>query len=531
MEIRDIIKEGKQTALGIEFGSTRIKAVLIDSKGDVLASGSHEWENRWENGIWTYSMDDITSGLVSAYSDLKKDVKEKYGITLTGFGAMGISAMMHGYLAFDKDDNLLVPFRTWRNATTGDAAEILTKEFNFNIPLRWSVAHLYHAILNKEEHVSKIAFVTTLAGFIHYKLTGKKVLGVGDASGMFPIDSKIRDYNREMKDKFNKLIAPCGFDWDFDKVFPKVLVAGEDAGTLTKEGAAFLDPQGDLECGMPVCPPEGDAGTGMTATNSVAVRTGNVSAGTSVFSMIVMEHDLKKVHPEIDVVTTPSGDSVAMVHCNNCTNEINAWAGIFKEFADVMGASVNMGDIYTKLFNLALTGEPECGGLLGFNYLSGEPVSGFEEGRPLFVRNADSRFNLANFMRLQLYMALAALKGGNDILMKEEDVKVDKMLGHGGYFKTTGVGQRMLSAALDTEISCMETAGEGGAWGIAVLALYEISKAKDESLSDFLNDKIFAGMKATTLKADKSDVEGFNKFMERYKKGLKIEASAIENLN
>ena len=528
MEIKDMIEAGK-TAIGIEFGSTRIKAVLVDETGKPLAEGGHTWENQYVDGLWTYSLDMIWGGLQDAYAGLKKDVSEKYGATLRTTGALGFSAMMHGYMAFDKEDNLLVPFRTWRNTVTGEAAAELTKAFGFNIPQRWSIAHLHQAVLNKEPHVPDIAFFTTLAGYIHWQLTGEKVLGVGDASGMFPIDSRTRNYNADFLAKYDTIVGGLGFNWKLSEILPKVLVAGEAAGTLTSEGAAKLDPSGELQAGIPLCPPEGDAGTGMVATNSVAVRTGNVSAGTSIFAMIVMEHALSEVHEEIDVVTTPVGDDVAMVHCNNCTSDINAWAGIFRQFADAIGAPVDTDKLYTTLFKAALDGAPDCGGLVGFNYFSGEPVTGFYEGRPVFARKVDADFSLANFMRLNLYSAVSTLKVGLDILLKGEGVKVDQLFGHGGFFKTKEVGQRIMSAATGGPITVMETAGEGGAWGMAVLALY-MAAAKDVSLSQYLNQIIFAGEEGTTITATEEEIEGFNRFMETFKKALPIEKAAIEAL-
>ena len=529
MDTKQMIIEGK-TSLGIEFGSTRIKAVLIDEKGTPLAAGSHEWENRYVDGIWTYTMEDVWEGLQDCYQDLIKYVKEQYGVSVTTFGSIGFSAMMHGYLAFDKDDNLLVPFRTWRNTITEEAAEKLTKEFSYNIPQRWSIAHLYQAILNKEEHVKDVAFFTTLAGYVHWKLTGKKVLGVGDASGMFPIDIQTGNFDQKMVDQFNKLIAPEGFDWKLQDIFPEVLTAGVNAGELTEEGAALLDTSGSLQSGIMVCPPEGDAGTGMTATNSVAVRTGNVSAGTSVFAMIVLEKELTKVYPEIDLVTTPDGALVGMVHCNNCTSDLNAWVNLFDEFADCLGAKTDKNKLFSLLYNKALEGDADCGGLISYNYFSGEPVTGFDEGAPLFVRRAEDKFTLANFMRTHLYSSLAALKAGLDLLFKEEDVKVDEMFGHGGLFKTKGVGQRIAAAAMNTPVSVMETAGEGGAWGIALLASYMQNKKDGESLQEFLNQTIFAGQSGSKMEPVKEDVEGFEKFMERYMAGLAIEHAAVDTM-
>ena len=523
--MKEVIESGK-TALGIEFGSTRIKAVLVDEKGACLASGSHGWENQYENGIWTYSLDMIWKGLQDAYSGLAADVKEQYGVTLKKVGSIGFSAMMHGYMAFNAAGDLLVPFRTWRNTITGEAAGKLTKALGFNIPQRWSISHLYQAMLNKEEHVKDITFFTTLAGYIHWQLTGEKVLGVGDASGMFPIDSRIKDYNKSYIEKFDEIAAPYGFSWKLEDILPKVLVAGEEAGKLTAEGAKLLDVSGELEAGIPLCPPEGDAGTGMTATNSVAVRTGNVSAGTSVFAMVVMEQALKGVHEEIDVVTTPDGNDVAMVHCNNCTSEINAWAELFRGYSEALGAPVDTDKLYTTMFTAALKGAPDCGGLMGFNYFSGEPVTGFAEGRPLFARSVNADFSFANFMRLQLFSALSTLKYGLDILFKEEEVKVDRLYGHGGYFKTKEAGQRILSAATGGPVTVMETAGEGGAWGIAVLALYMMKK-EGRSLSEYLNSVIFAGQEGETLTATAEEVEGFDRFMKAFVKALPLEKAAI----
>lgn len=529
MEIKEALTSGN-TVLGIEFGSTRIKAVLIDRTGKSIAAGSHEWENQLVDNCWTYSLEAIWKGLQDCYLDLKKDVLNQYGVKLTKFSSIGISAMMHGYMAFDSQDNMLVPFRTWRNTFTEEASIALTKEFNYNIPQRWSISHLYQAILNKEEHVSQVSFFTTLAGYIHWQLTGEKVLGIGDASGMFPIDINTRDYNAGMQNKFNALIKDKGYAWKLQDILPKVLLAGENAGTLTKEGVALLDTEGDLEAGIPLCPPEGDAGTGMTATDSVKVRTGNVSAGTSVFAMIVLEKEPEKVHPEIDLVTTPVGDLVAMVHCNNCTSDLNAWVNIFKEFADSLGMKTDMNTIFGTLYNKALEGDADCGGLLAYNYFSGESITGFEEGRPLFVRCPDSNFNLANFMRVHLFTSLGALKNGLDILLKEENVKVDKVMGHGGLFKTKGVGQKIMAAAMDTPVSVMETAGEGGAWGIALLADYMVSKEDKESLSDYLDNKIFKNQKDTVINPDAKDVVGFNEFMTRYNSGLSIERAAVNTL-
>lgn len=528
-DIKNDILNGK-TALGIEFGSTRIKAVLVGEDNAPIASGAHDWENRLENNIWTYSLDDIWSGLQDSYTKMAEDVKAQYDVELATIGAIGFSAMMHGYMAFDKNDELLVPFRTWRNTITEEASEKLTEVFRYHIPQRWSIAHLYQAILNKEEHVKDIAFQTTLAGYVHWKLTGEKVLGVGEASGMFPIDIETKDFNGKMIAQFDELTADCGFPWKLADILPKVLLAGESAGKLTEEGAKLLDVSGKLQAGIPLCPPEGDAGTGMAATNSVAKRTGNVSAGTSVFAMIVLEKELTKVYDAIDLVTTPTGNLVAMVHCNNCTSDLNAWVNLFKEFAESFGVEVDMNKLFGVLYNKALEGDDDCGGLLAYNYFSGEHITGFEEGRPLFVRTPDSRFNLANFMRVHLFTSLGALKTGLDILLKQEGVQVDKILGHGGLFKTKGVGQKIMAAAMDTPVSVMETAGEGGAWGIALLASYMINKAENETLDDYLNKKVFAGQEGASISPDEEDVAGFEKFMERYTGGLAIERAAVENL-
>ena len=518
------------TVLGIELGSTRIKAVLNDEENNPIASGSHDWENRLENGIWTYSLEDIWTGLQDCFRDLVRDVKEQYGVVLTRLGALGISGMMHGYMAFDSQGQLLVPFRTWRNNITGEAARKLSELFQYNIPQRWTAAHLYQAMLNGEEHVKDVSFVTTLAGYIHWRLTGEKVLGIGEASGVFPIDSQQKDYRQDMVEKFDVLAEEMGYSWKFRQIFPRVMVAGQTAGRLTEEGAKLLDPSGTLESGIPLCPPEGDAGTGMTATNSVTVRTGNVSAGTSVFAMLVLEKGLSRVYPEIDMVTTPAGEPVAMVHCQNCTSDLNAWVELFGEFAGAMGISADKNQLYSVLYNKALEGDSDCGGLLSYCYFSGEHITDFTEGRPLFVRTPESRFTLANFMRSHLFTSLGALKIGLDILMKEENVKVDRILGHGGLFKTKGVGQRILAAAVNAPVSVMETAGEGGAWGIAILASYMIRKGPQETLEEYLEKKVFGENAGTEMQPDSEDVKGFEKFMERYKAGLAIERAAVECL-
>ena len=513
-----------RTVLGIELGSTRIKAVLIDEHHVPIASGDYEWENKLVNGIWTYSMEAIHTGLRACVKALKDDLREEFGADLTTVGAIGVSAMMHGYLPFDRDGRQLAEFRTWRNTITGEAAEKLTSLFGFNIPQRWSIAHLYQAMLNGEDHVRDIAYLTTLAGYIHWKLTGEKVMGVGEASGMFPIDSTACDYDELMLQKFQALTG-----LDLRTVLPKVLPAGECGGVLTEAGARFLDPGGTLKPGIPVAPCEGDAGTGMTATNSVRVRTGNVSAGTSDFAMIVADHPLG-VHREIDMVTTPDGLPVAMVHCNNCTSDINAWVGLFTEFADMLGIQVNRGELFTRLFQKALSGEPDCGGLLSYNYFSGEGVTDLDEGRPLFARMQNSRFSLANFMRTHLFSALATLKIGMDILTQDEHVHIDRLYGHGGFFKTPEVGQRMLSAAVGVPVSVMKTAGEGGPYGMALLAAYMLWRDEGESLPDYLDHKVFAEAKSTTISANENDIDGFSAFLARYQKAFPLERLATELL-
>ena len=516
---------GGNTILGIEFGSTRIKSILIDREHNVIASGSHEWENDYVDGVWTYSEKNIMKGLQASYADLKKDVLARYGVPLTKLAGLGVSAMMHGYLPFDREMNLLVPFRTWRNTITGEAAEKLTALFSFNMPQRWSLSHLYQAILNGEEHVKDIAFLTTLAGWIHCLLTGEKVLGVGDASGMMPIDSATCDYDAGMVTAFDDLVAGCNYPWKLKEILPKVLVAGQNAGTLTPEGAKLLDPEGDLEPGCPLCPPEGDAGTGMVATNSVRERTGNVSAGTSIFSMIVLEKPLSKVYPEIDIVTTPAGKQVAMVHCNSCTSEINAWVAIFREFAELMGLKTDIREVFTKLFLKSREAEKDCGGLVTFNYLAGEPVTGITEGRPMFVRSPDARFTLANFMRSQIYAAMETLKYGMEIINLER-VAIDRVYGHGGLFKTEGVAQRDLAAAIHAPVTVMETAGEGGAWGIALLADYMVYRDENESLEDYLDNRVFCGMKQITVNPDPEDEEGFTIYMKRFVSCLPVQKAA-----
>lgn len=519
-----------KTALGIELGSTRIKAVLIDSTNAPVAAGSHEWENRLDNGIWTYTLDDVWKGLQDAYADLASDVQKQFGVTLTNIGAIGFSAMMHGYMVFDKEGKLLVPFRTWRNTITGEASEKLFEEFNYNIPQRWSIAHLYQAILNGEEHVKDIAYMTTLSGYLHWQMTGEKALGIGDASGMFPIDCSKKDFDQTMVDKFDALIADKNFGWKLRDIMPKVLVAGEHAGTLTSEGAKLLDVSGHLQAGIPVCPAEGDAGTGMAATNSVKQRTGNVSAGTSVFLMAVLEKDLSKAYPELDMVTTPDGSLVAMVHCNNCTSDLNAWVNIFKEFMQSMNMEVDMNQLFGTLYNKAMEGDKDCGGVVAYNYFGGEPITGLEEGRPMVVRTPNAKFTLANFMRANLYSSVATLKIGMDILTLQEHVTLDCLMGHGGLFKTKGVGQSIMAAAMNAPVTVMETAGEGGAWGIALLASFMKNKAEGETLDVYLSEKVFAGQEGSTLAPDAADQAGFEEFMKAYVPTLAAEKAAVETL-
>ena len=526
-DAKSTIETGK-AILGIELGSTRIKAVLIDQENKPIAQGNHTWENQLVDGLWTYSIEAIWSGLQDCYADLRSNVKNLYGIEIENLAAIGVSGMMQGYMPFNVIEEILLPFRTFINTNTGRAAAALSDLFVYNIPLRWSISHLYQAILDNEAHVKDIDFLTTLAGYVHWQLTGEKVLGIGDASGMLPIDPTTHNYSAEMVAKFDKLIAPNQYNWTLQDILPKVLSAGESAGVLTPEGSKKLDASGHLKAGIPVCPPEGDAGTGMVATNAVKQRTGNVSAGTSSFSMIVLEKELSKPYEMIDMVTTPDGSLVAMVHCNNCTSDLNAWVNLFKEYQELLGIPVDMNEIYSKLYNIALTGDADCGGLLSYNYISGEPVTGLAEGRPLFVRSANDKFNLANFMRSHLYASVGVLKIGNDILFNEEKIKVDRITGHGGLFKTKGVGQRILAAAINSPISVMETAGEGGAWGIALLGSYLVNNEKKQSLADFLDEKVFVGDAGIEVSPTAEDVAGFNTYIENYKAGLPIEEAAVK---
>ena len=507
-----------KTCLGIELGSTRIKAVAIDGSFKPASSGDYTWASRYENGVWTYPLEEVWAGLKAALSQVENR---------DGIAAAGVSAMMHGYLAFDKDWNLLTPFRTWQNTITGQAAAELTELFGFNIPQRWSIAHLYQAILNKEDHVPCIAHLTTLAGYIHYILTGVNAVGVGEASGMFPIDSGTLDYDQAMVEKFDSLSAIQALPWKLRDLLPKVLAAGEDAGALTEAGSRMLD--GLLPAGIPFAPAEGDAGTGMTATNAVAPRTGNVSAGTSIFSMVVLERPLEKVYEEIDLVTTPTGAPVAMVHCNNCTNDTNAWVGVLREAARLFGANPSAGELYQKLYEKSLEGAPDCGGVLVCNYLAGEGVTHLDAGRPLVVRRPDSAFNLANFFRAQLYATMATLKIGMDILA-EEGVAIDSLTGHGGLFKTPGVGQRYMAAACNAPVTCMDTAGEGGPYGMALLAAYLLRREEGERLEDFLSNRVFAGVSGSTAAPDGAEAAAFGAYIQRYKALLQVERAAAELL-
>lgn len=523
--VKDAIIHGK-TALGVEFGSTRIKAVLIGDDYNPIAAGGYEWENRYENRLWTYHLDDVWAGLQAAYREMHQQVQRAWGVSIRTVGAIGFSGMMHGYMAFNARRELLVPFRTWRNTNTGQAASELTELLQFNIPLRWSIAHLYQAILNGEPHVPDIAHITTLAGYVHWKMTGRKVMGIGEASGMFPIDSATNDFDQARIARVDERLKARNLPWTLRDILPTVLVAGDDAGTLTEAGALLLDPTGTLEAGIPLCPPEGDAGTGMVATNSIAERTANVSAGTSVFAMVVLEKPLSRVHPEIDIVTTPAGKPVAMVHSNNCTSDVNQWVALFGEFAQAIGVAIDPARLFETLYRQALAGDADGGGLLAYNFVSGEHIVHLEEGRPLFVRTPESRFTLANFMRTHLFASLGALRLGLDILMEGEGVTIDRVLGHGGFFKTPEVGQKVMAAAMNVPVSVMTTAGEGGAWGIALLADYR-RRENSEPLHAFLEKRVFAGESGTTIRPDPDDVAGFNAFMARYKAGLAIESAAV----
>ena len=523
------IRAGK-TSLGIEFGSTRIKAVLIDDTYTTIAAGDYGWASHLEDGLWSYSQEEIWTGLQTAYAALAKDVENAYGEKLTRVGRIGFSAMMHGYLAFDKNGELLVPFRTWQNTNTSEAHEKLSELFQYNIPERWSIAHLYQAVLNDEEHIGKVDFFTTLAGYVHWKLTGKKVLGVGDASGMFPIDPTTHTYETEFIEKFNAIPEVAAQPWKLADLLPEPLVAGTPAGTLTEEGAKLLDPTGTLQPGITFAPPEGDAGTGMVATNSVRVRTGNVSAGTSIFAMVVLEHKLERLHPEVDLVTTPAGDLAGMSHANNFTSDLNAWVGLFGQFAAAIGTPVDAGTLYGTLFRAAIADDVDsnCGGLINYPFRSGEFLAGLPEGRPLFARGPEARMSLGNFMRAQLFSAFSPVKIGMDVMTKDEGVAVDSLVGHGGIFTTPKVAQKILAAAFDTPIKVMSTAAEGGAWGMAVLADYLWHA--DQPLDEFLDARVFADAASTTENPDENDVAGFEEFFDRFRKGLAIEHTAIANI-
>lgn len=521
---------GGRTYLGIEFGSTRIKAALVDERGTPLAAGSHPWENQHVDGNWTYSVENIWEGLRACYADLAANVHDRWGTEFTEPAGLGVSAMMHGYLAFDAQGELLVPFRTWRNTYTTRAAAMLTKAFGQNIPLRWSVSHLLHAVLGGEQHVTRIAHLTTLAGYVHWRLSGRQVLGVGDASGMVPINSTTGSYDERMLEAFAGLDAISSMPWSLQELLPEVLVAGEDAGALTEEGARLLDPTATLRSGVPMAPPEGDAGTGMVATNSVVPRTGNISAGTSAFAMVVLEDDLKGVREEVDLVATPAGDPAAMIHTNNCTGDLDAWMGVFEELAALLGAQIDVTELYRRLFGIALEGRADGGGLVSYNYLSGEHQTGVPSGRPLFVRTQGAELNLANFMRTQLYAAFGALAVGMKILLEEEDVAVDLLYGHGGIFRTEGVAQQVLADALNAPIAVGDSAGEGGAWGMALLAAYAAHRRtagqEAKELADFLAEDVFVDIALSAVKPDPEGSLGHQKWLADYRAGLEVERLA-----
>lgn len=522
--------ETGDTALGMEFGSTRIKAILLNRDHQILAAGTYEWENQLTDGIWSYSLEEIIKGMQGCYADLKRDIKEKYNMTLHRIGAMGISAMQHGYMVFDQEEHLLVPFRTWRNTITGEASKELTELFRFPIPQRWSVAHLYQAMLNREEHVKEICSLTTLAVYVHWKLTGNRVAGLNEASGMFPVNSDTLQYNSGMEAVFNKLVHDAGYHWDIRQILPDIVPVGESAGELTEAGAGLLDPAGDLQAGVPFCPPEGDGATGMISTNSIRPGTGNLSAGTSAFAMIVLKKKLSGVYSEIDQVVTPEGYQVGMVHCNNCTSDLNAWVQIFREFSQLCGIQMNTSDLYRVLYQSALEGDTDCGGLMAYNHFSGEHILGITEGRPMLIRTPDSRFHLSNFMRVNLYSAVAAVKIGMDILLKEEHVQVDEMIGHGGFFKTKEAAQKIVADMLQVPVTVLETAGEGGAWGMAILASYMAYKREQESLSDYLKNSVFTVQNGTTVYPEVQSAVQIEEFMDAYKRGLKVEETAIRLL-
>lgn len=522
--VREALQNG-QSALGIELGSTRIKAVLIGPDHAPIASGAHDWENKWVDGLWTYPLAEAWAGIQAAYRELAEEVQARYGITLTTVGAIGISAMMHGYLPFDAAGNQIAEFRTWRNTVTESEAAELTRLFGFNIPQRWSIAHLYRAVRLHEEHVPQIGFLTTLAGYVHWQLTGKKVLGTGEAAGMFPLDSATQDYDEGMLAKFEKVTAPYGLPWSLRGILPQALTAGDDGGTLTPAGAKLLDPTGRLQPGIPFCPPEGDAGTGMTATNSVSPRTGNVSAGTSIFAMVVLEKPLSRVYPEIDMVTTPTGKPVAMVHCNTCTSDLDAWVRMFAELLEAAGAEITKNDLYKLLYQQALSGQPDCGGVVDFNCFSGEPVMALEAGCPMLLRKPLSPLTLGNFMRAQLYAAMAPLKIGM-MLLEQENVALDKLYGHGGLFKVPQVAPRLMASALQVPVAVLETAGEGGPWGMALLAMYRINRKQGEPLEDYLAKRVFAVSREDCEQPDPETAEGFAQYLAKYKAALPAQKAA-----
>lgn len=521
--------ENGQASLGIELGSTRIKAVLINSEFETISSGSYTWENQFKDGIWTYPLDQVWEGIQTAYSKIKADVMSRYHVSLTKIVSIGVSAMMHGYLPFNKDDQLLVPFRTWRNNITEESADKLTQLFDFNIPQRWSIAHLYQAILNDEPHVKDVDFITTLAGYVHWQLSGEKVLGVGDASGVFPIDNQTHTYRQDFLKQFSQLPEVAKYPWKIQDILPKAIIAGHGAGKLTAEGAKLLDPTATLTAGSLMAPPEGDAGTGMVGTNSVRKRTGNISVGTSAFSMNVLDKPLKKLHRDIDIVTTPTGDPVAMVHVNNCSSDINAWVGLFRDFADAIGAKIDTNKLYETLFDSTVHSDPDAGGLINYSYLSGENITKIQTGRPLFVRTANSKMNLANFFLTQLYAAFAPLKIGMDILLNEEHVQTDVMIAQGGLFGTPVIGQQILSNALNIPITIMNTASEGGPWGMAVLAKY-VETGAEKSLADFLDEEVFNDPESMTLMPEPAGVKGYQSFIRRYQAGLPVEALAGDDI-
>lgn len=529
MEIIDYIKDGK-AVIGIEFGSTRIKAVLIGEDHAPLASGVHDWQNTLLDGVWTYSLDEVKEGLRDCFAGLMADTEKKYGVKLTSAAGMGISAMMHGYLVFSSEGRQLVPFRTWRNTMTAEAAERLTEAFDFNIPQRWSAAHLYQAILSGEPHVGKIAFMTTLAGYVHWLLTGRKVIGTGDASGIFPIDPVTHSYDREMLRRFGQMTSGSQFTKQLADILPEIIPSGECAGTLTEEGAKLLDPTGTFTAGVPLCPPEGDAQTGMAATNSITPRTGNVSAGTSIFSMIVLEKPLKAVHREIDIVTTPDGDPVAMVHCNSCTTDLDSWFSMFGALLEKLGAGMPKGQLYDTLYALAAEGDADCGGITAYNYYAGEPVTGIQNGVPMIVRRPDSPFTPQNLLRSFVCSCVASLKTGMDILTRQEHVSIERICAHGGLFKTPVPSQQILAAALGADVTLNSAAGEGGAWGIALLAAYMARRSEGETLAEYLGERVFAGMKGSTVSPSESDTAGMESYMKDYTSRLAAERALNDNI-